>query len=247
MDQTKNSSNKTQPVLIVLLLIAAFAVGMLYQQNKNLKEEKVAGEKTTAADTATAPDPYLPPEPKIEDVAPVDTNDYVRGDANAPITWIEYSDLECPFCKKIHPDLVKLMDEYKGKVRWVYRHFPLDQIHSKARKEAVAAECVGSLGGNDAFWKFIDTVYTETPGNNGLDHSLLPGFASQAGVNQVAFKTCLDADKFAQNVEDDYQSGIKAGVSGTPGNIVMNEKGEIKLIPGALPYESLKATVEELL
>lgn len=247
MEETTPRHNRTQPVLIILLLIAAFAVGMLYQQNKNLKEEKVAGEKTAAVNNVAPPDPYQPPQPKVEDVKPVDANDYVRGESNAPITWIEYSDLECPFCKKIHPDLIKLIDEYKGKVRWVYRQFPLDQIHTKARTEAIAAECVGSLGGNDAFWKFIDTIYEKSPGNDGLDHSLLPGFASQAGVDQAAFKICLDAKKFAQNVEDDYQSGIKAGVSGTPGNIVMNEKGEIRLIPGALPYESLKATVEELL
>src|SRR3989344_533240 len=72
---------------------------------------------------------------------PIDDTDHIRGDKNAPVKIIEYSDLECPFCKRFHPTLQQAVDEYKGKVAWVYRHFPLDALHSKADKEAEAAEC----------------------------------------------------------------------------------------------------------
>ncbi len=78
--------------------------------------------------------------------------DHIRGNPDAPVTLVEYSDFECPFCKRFHPTVKRIVDEYGGRVRWVYRHFPLDEIHPvKARREAAAAECAAELGGNDAF------------------------------------------------------------------------------------------------
>jgi protein-disulfide isomerase len=92
-------------------------------------------------------------------IAPVTAADHTKGSPDADITWVEYSDLECPFCARIHPDLIKLLTEYDGKVRWVYRHFPLSQLHPNAEGLARASECIAQLEGEDAFWGYIDHVY----------------------------------------------------------------------------------------
>lgn len=232
---------KTIPILSALLVIAAFAIGVLWQKVSSLEK----GSKPTSQ-IAGEIAPTNPPSPSGE-VKSVDENDHIKGDNNAPLTWIEYSDLECPFCKKIHPDLQKLLSEYEGKVRWVYRHFPLDQLHSKARKEAEASECAAELGGNEAFWNYIDKIYEVTPSNNGLDEAKLPEIAFQVGLDRKGFEECLESGRWAQRVQSDYDSGVAAGVSGTPGNILLDDKGNTRLIPGALPYEQLKQAVEGML
>lgn len=205
---------------------------------------------TQTGQASTAPNPNLAPptEPTAGPVEPLKAEDHVRGDRKARILLIEYSDLECPFCKRFHPTAKQVVDEYKGEVAWVYRHFPLDQIHSKADKEAEAMECAGELGGNDGFWKLTDKLFEVTPSNNNLDLTTLPSLAEQVGLNRSAFQSCLDNGKYAAHVEEDYQGGIKAGITGTPGNILLDTKtGKTKLIPGAVPYEQIKTAVEELL
>lgn len=93
---------------------------------------------------------------------PLDAKDHVLGDTNAPITIIEYSDLECPFCIRFHTVQETIMKEYAGKVKWVHRHFPLD-FHANAKPYAYAAECAAEIGGNDAFWKMIDYIFKNQP------------------------------------------------------------------------------------
>jgi protein-disulfide isomerase len=114
------------------------------------------------------------PAPKsdaLDKMLPVTDKDHIKGDINAPVKIVEYSDLECPFCKRFHSTLQEVVDSYDGQVAWVFRQFPLAQLHPKAVREAEAAECVASLGGNTAFWKFIDKINEVTPGNNKLDEA----------------------------------------------------------------------------
>lgn len=89
----------------------------------------------------------------------VGATDNVRGNKNASVVLVEYSDYECPFCYRFHPSMTQVMDEYGDKVAWVYRHFPLVSIHPSAMPSAVAAACVSELEGNDAFWKFSDKLF----------------------------------------------------------------------------------------
>ena len=119
----------------------------------------------------------------LDKVSPVDPTEHIFGNPNADIKIVEYSDTECPFCKRIEPTLKKLVADYDGKVAWVYRHFPLDcndsvdpscqTLHAKSRHEAVATECAGEQKGNDGFWKYIDALYTATPSNDGFDAQML--------------------------------------------------------------------------
>lgn len=215
---------------------------------------KVGG-RTTAGTVPTQPTAQapaapnqVPPEPVAGPVEPLKSEDHVRGGRNARILLFEYSDLECPFCKRFHPTAKQIVDTYKGQVAWVYRHFPLDQIHSKADKEAEAIECANELGGEDGFWKMTDKIFEVTPSNNGLNLDDLSKLAGQVGLDQTKFKNCLDGGKYAAHVEEDYQGGIKAGITGTPGNILLDTKtNKTKLIPGALPFDQFKVAIDDLL
>ena len=102
--------------------------------------------------------------PRAKDISkkiklkPVDSNDWIRGNSNARITVIEYSDLDCPFCKQFHKSVMNLVKDYPKDVRWIFRHMPIDRLHPDARRKAEASECIGEIGGVDTFWKYIDTV-----------------------------------------------------------------------------------------
>lgn len=182
-------------------------------------------------------------------VAPVTDKDHVRGNKNAKITLVEYSDLECPFCKQFHASLREVFADkkYGDNVQWVYRHYPLTSIHPKAPKEAEAAECAGSLGGATAFWKFIDRTYEVTPSNNGLDTAELPKIAQYAGVNVAAFNKCLSEGSKASIVSADAQSGDAAGVQGTPHTIVLTPDGQKIPFSGALPASQIKQILDSVL
>lgn len=99
------------------------------------------------------------PKETVAAIRPVTDADHIRGSSDAPITIIEYSDFQCPFCIRFHPTMLQVMAEYEGRVRWVYRHLPLTAIHPEAEPAALAAECAGELGGNDAFWQFADGLF----------------------------------------------------------------------------------------
>jgi len=178
---------------------------------------------------------------------PVTQEDWYRGDLNAPVKIIEFSDLECPFCKMFQFTMQEVMRNYQDKVVWVYRHLPLEVLHSKARKEAEAAECVGYLGGNSAFWVFIDKIFEVTPSNNGLDLSLLPKLAEEAGVNKDNFQRCLDQKQYASKVQEDLDEAQAIGIRGTPTSILIAPNGEKFVIQGAQSYAALKDLIEKVL
>ena len=172
--------------------------------------------------------------------------DHIRGNPDAPVTLIEYSDFECPFCKSFHLTVKKVVAESNGHVRWVYRHFPLDQIHPvKARKEAAASECAAELDGNDAFWKFADRFFELTPSNNRTDiDTVLPQIAREIGLDEAKFASCLASGRHDRRVEDDYQDAGASGGRGTPWSIVVSKSGKTYPLSGAQHYAALKQLVD---
>ncbi len=183
-------------------------------------------------------------------VRPVNGEDHILGSLDAPVKLIEFSDFECPFCKRFHRVMKRLRDEYvkDGKVAWVYRHFPLDSLHSKARKEAQATECANELGGNEAFWSYADTLFKVTPSNNRLDLALLPRIAQEIGLDRAKFEVCLEGDsrggKYAAHIEADNQDAIASGGTGTPYSLVIAPNGKIFPINGAQPYRAVKSVID---
>ncbi len=172
--------------------------------------------------------------------------DHIRGNPAAPVTLVEYSDFECPFCKRFHSTAKQLVDESNGQVKWVYRHFPLDELHPvKARKEAAAAECAAELGGNEAFWKFADRFYELTPSNNRTDiDRVLPQIAREIDLDTAKFASCLASGRHDRRVEEDLQNAYTTGARGTPWSIIVSKSGKMYPLSGAQPYAVAKQLVE---
>lgn len=191
----------------------------------------------------------LAKNPDADGMRAVSADDHILGNPNATLKIVEYSDLECPFCKVFHQTMKQVMDVYgkSGKVAWVYRHFPIDQLHSKARKEAEATECANELGGAEKFWEFTDMVYATTNSNNSLDPAQLPVIAGKVGLDVKAFNACLSSGKYAEKVEADYQDAVKAGGRGTPNSIVVSADGTKTVIQGAQSFEAVKGIIDALL
>lgn len=193
--------------------------------------------------------PTAPQADLLKKIRPVDTTDHIRGNQNAPVKIIEYSDLECPFCQVFHQTMVEVMKKYEenGQVAWVYRHWPIDSRHPKAPHEAAAAECAAKLGGEAIFWKYIDQIFTITPANNGLDPALLLKTAKTLGLDEAAFQKCLDSGETVARVTSDTNNALEAGGQGTPFSLLLAPDGSFTDLGGALPLEQLKAKIDTLL
>lgn len=225
-------------LLIVALILVSFFAGYLFFKVKNLEKANTAGI------AQNQPVQARPPARTSLKIKKPNTNEHWRGKANSRYVWVEYSDLECPFCKKIHPDLVKLMSEQGDKIAWVFRHYPLP-FHPKALKSAEAVECASELGGNDSFWKLNDLIFEKMPD---MELSSLPTLALQIGLNQTIFQQCLDSGKFEKKVKDQLNEGNQSGVQATPTSIIYDLKtGKNLLVEGALPYDSLKQQLDTFL
>lgn len=170
--------------------------------------------------------------------------DHIRGNSDAKVTFIEYSDFECPFCKRFVPTMQQIEEEYGDDVRIVYRHFPLS-FHANAQKEAEATECANELGGNDAFWQYHDAIFERTTSNGtGFALDALIPLAKELGLDESKFQDCLDSDKYAQHVKDDMSGGSAAGVTGTPGSILIDAAGNAQLISGAVPFSTIQSLLD---
>lgn len=184
----------------------------------------------------------------LEAMRAVSSDDHIRGNLGAPVTVVEYSDFECPFCKRFHDTMKQIMDEYgeSGKVAWVYRHFPLEQLHPlKAQREAVATECANEQGGNDAFWKYTDRFFELTPSNNQTDiDTVLPQIAKEIGLDMAKFNECLSSTRYDEHIESEVQNAVATGGNGTPWSIVVAEGGKKYPLSGAQPYEAVKQLIE---
>ena len=192
-------------------------------------------------DPNTVPNDPLPPEEEsVGPVAAVTDADHVRGDKNAPVTIVEYSDFECPFCSRFHPTMVQLTEEYKGKVRWVYRHFPLS-FHPQAEPSAEASECASEQG---KFWEYADKLFEN---QSLLGDAYYKQLATELKLNTKKFEECMTSDRGLAIVRSQSQSGATAGVNGTPGSFIIDANGGVQAVRGALPYESVKAMLESVL
>jgi len=237
-------------LLVGVLIISSFLIGSLFTKVQYLEKN---GSSTKSTAGQTAPQAVLPNQQQPAALAPsgkikpVTDKDHIRGNNNAKLTLVEYSDLECPFCKRFHPTMQDLMKTYGDKIRWVYRHFPLS-FHANAQKEAEATECVGELGGNDAFWNYVDKMFEKTTSNGtGFALDQLGPLAAEVGVNQSAFQSCLDNGKYTKHVKDDIADGTTGGVSGTPSTFLIDTNGKSQIIVGAQPIESFKTAIDAAL
>lgn len=224
---------------LILIFVVGFFVllGMLLSDGDGFK--KVASNTNTAGQVNPSPNVPTAGTGAVDTDFEITRDDHLLGDFDAPITIVEFSDFECPFCSSFHPTIQRIMDEYPGHVRWVYKHFPLSSIHPNAQAAAEASECAADIGGNEAFWAYGDALFDN---QQALNKSTYLRIAGTIGLDTNAFEECFDSGKFRQKVQSDYQEGVAAGVRGTPGSFINGVS-----IPGAVPYEQIKAVVESLL
>ncbi|MBS3092685.1 thioredoxin domain-containing protein [Candidatus Pacearchaeota archaeon] len=165
-------------------------------------------------------------------------DDPALGNANAPVTIIEFSDYQCPFCERFYTNtLPQLKTEYinTGKVKLIYRDFPLSSIHPQAEEAAEAAECAGEQGDN-FYWKMHDKLFEN---QNALDTDSLKKYAQQIGLDTSKFNTCLDSGAMAEEIAKDLADGTSYGVQGTPAFFINGQE-----ISGAQPFESFKQIID---
>lgn len=173
------------------------------------------------------------------DPAPVDEDvDHIRGAEDAVVTIIEYSDFQCPFCGRFHPTMQKLLQNYGDKVRWVYRHFPLESIHPNARSLAHASECAGE---QNKFWEFADAVIVDN-GAAGVN-----SYATKVGLNIGKFESCMNTGKYNDLITKQTNEAVAAGGTGTPYTVLIGKDGTKIPLSGAQPYESVEAALKSLL
>ncbi len=174
-------------------------------------------------------------------IRPPSSQDHIIGSPNAPIVIVEYADLQCPYCQLIHPTLQRIVSESNGTVAWVFRNLPLESIHPEARPAAEAAECVAGLAGNDAFWKFTDTVLND---QRGIGSALYAKTAASLGIDPAAFANCISKKTYTDRIDVDLAEAVTNGAQGTPFSVVVGKKGDPVPFSGALPYERIMLVIK---
>ena len=183
----------------------------------------------------------------------IDDTDHITGKENSKVIVVEYGDPECPFCVQVSPTIKKLRTEYSSKIAFVYRYFPLTQIHSHAFDESRAIACSGVVGGSKKFYEYIDAFFdfkisnktTQLPATGKED------IAKSVGIDVKAFTDCMNTRQTEKTISDSTNDGIAAGVQGTPSTFVLlkTRKGYevVSMVDGARPYEYFKTVIEEAL
>jgi len=171
-------------------------------------------------------------------------SDHTLGDPKAPITIVEFSDYQCPFCLRHYQQtLPQLKEKYidTGKAKYVFMDFPIDSLHPQARKAAEAAECAGAQG---KYWEMHEKLFGDQASWNGNDKAadVFKQYAAGLELDATAFAACLDGDQFANEIAADQQDGADAGVEGTPAFFING-----RFVSGAQPIEVFQQLLDQLL
>ena len=203
--------------------------------NRYLTEQQraVAREALIAELRKAGPDVRVLIDAPRRDVS-IESTDPSLGRASAPVTLIEFSDFQCPFCQRVAPTLKKVRDTYGDRVRIVWKDFPLTQIHPQAFKASEAAHCAGDQG---KYWEYHDRLFAN---QQSLQPEELKQHATALGLDAAAFNACLDSSKYGERVRDGVAQGTRLGVNSTP-TIYINGR----MLSGAQPYETFVSVIDE--
>jgi len=157
----------------------------------------------------------------------------LRGNPKAPVIIVEFSDFQCPYCQSVQPTLKSLLAKYEGRVSLAYRDLPLRDVHPQAQLAAEASRCAGEQG---KFWEYHDLLFAN---QNKLDRPGLVELASRLKLDEKQFDSCLSGGKYKEQIEQDRQLGLRAGVSGTPGFFINGN-----MLSGNLPQDSFEKTIQ---
>jgi protein-disulfide isomerase len=224
-------------ILGILLVVSIFTNGFGFGSTSDTGTAAVVKEQPQQPSNNNIPT-------GIVDVSAGD--DTVLGKSNAKVTIIEFSDYQCSYCERFYSQTFsQIKTNYidTGKVKFVYRDFPLSSIHPMAQKAAEASECADEQG---KFWEYQDTLFSKqdewTTADTTADLTKLKDYAKGLSLDSSKFDTCLDSGKYQKEVEKDEQDGIAAGVQGTPAFFINGQ-----LLSGAQPYSAFQTAIEQAL
>ena len=230
-------SKSYTPILLVLLIIFSFLLGAMTTQLAS------TGSLGKSIPTDLQTDTGTPGQPAPGEKVDVEVGSLpVLGNENAPVTLIEFSDFQCPFCKQWFDQTKdQLIKEYvdTGKVKFAYRQYPIPQLHPNAQKASEASECAND---QDKFWEYHDLLFTQQDSWASLadPSGQFSTYAGNLGMNTSSFDSCLSSGKYADKVSEDVQAGTAAGVSGTPTFFINGTP-----LVGAQPYDSFKTLIDQ--
>jgi len=253
----KSTYNNMLKGIVAAIAIATFlggyAIGNLGDGSDSLSADEIK-EMISAIEAKTpvpqpAQTPIRPSAPAVIQVSVDD--DPFKGNPDASVTVIEFSDFQCPFCSRFFTQTLPILQENyidTGKIKFVYRDFPIDSIHPNARPVHIAAECADEQG---KFWEYHDMLFEKQSVWQRLSPSdlqtTLIQYADDFGLQTTSFEACLSSPEIADEVNADLLQAIQYGASGTPTFFIGNEKnGFIKLV-GAQPYASFQAAIDSQL
>ncbi len=250
----KSSYNNMLKGIVAAIAIATFlggyAVGNLGGDSDSLSADEIKEIISAVEQKAPAPQPtQAPTQPRAPQTFQVSLDDDpVKGNPDAPVTVVEFSDFQCPFCSRFYTQtLPALQENYidTGKIKLVYKDLPLDNLHPNARPAHIAAECADEQG---KFWDYHDVLFekqSEWIRLSSVDlSSQLNQYATSMGLNSASFDSCLSSPSMADEVNADFLQAAQYGATGTPTFFIGNEKdGFIKLV-GAQPYAAFQAAID---
>ena len=167
---------------------------------------------------------------------PVNEKDHIKGTPDAPIELVEFGDYQCPHCAAAYPILKAIERAYGKDLKFVFRHFPLSEIHQYAQAAAIAAEAAGQQG---KFWQMHDIIFERQPE---LSVGSLLDFAEELGLNMMKLKKDMTDKTIVGKIEADFESGVRSGVNGTPSFFINGHKYN-----GVYDFDSLAAAIETLI
>ena len=236
-------------VLVAVVAVAAFFAGSYFSNlnsdtvTQSELQQAISGLEAKLERAQVQPSPTAP-KPIIISA----DDDPIRGDPNAPISIIEFSDFQCPFCARFHEQtLPALMEEYieAGKVNFVYRDFPIQSIHPNALPAAVASECAHEQG---KYWEYHDTLFEQQSSWARLDSNTaietFSQYAQNIELEMEQFNSCLASGKYLQEVQNDLSDGRDYDITGTPGFFIGNEEIGFVKLNGAQPFDSFKRVID---
>ncbi|MDB5225608.1 MAG: oxidoreductase [Candidatus Adlerbacteria bacterium] len=169
-------------------------------------------------------------------------DDHIIGSPTAPIVLIEYSDFQCYYCMQAYPTIKRIVDESQGQIAWVMRHLPLESIHPEARPAAQAAECITEQLGNDGWWKFTESMFTDQENMGPARYLALAG---QLGADTAKYMSCVSSNKYDAKINQESADAQVAGAQGTPYTVVYGNGAAVP-ISGALPYQQFMSVIEAI-
>jgi len=191
----------------------------------------------------------MPAEEDVSALRPVNPSEHIVGNPTAPVIVVEYSDLDCAYCKQFQRTMSQIMIDYgaEGQVAWVYRHLPLVHLHPNSGQHAEASECVASLAGEDAFWRFIDLLHADVPSTSEFDPNDYETVLRPLGINTTAFDQCLGNGQFVKRVEADLTNALAIGATAAPYSVILIQGADPIVLSGTLPYASMKQVIDDAL